>query len=344
MLNRCCRLLVLGVVLGTLFAMHSQANADERPRLLVLTDIGGDPDDRQSMIRLMVYSNAFRIEGLVATASGVPGELKEKITQPHLIREIVSAYGEVRPNLAKHEEGWPTVEQLSGVIKTGSPQRGRKHIGKGNDTEGSAWLIERIDAGSPEDPLNIAIWGGQSDLAQALWRVQTDRSAAEYAKFVKRFRVYDIADQDRIANWMHEQFPGLYYILSRAPAGKDSRTATFRGMYLTGNEQLTSEEWIRENILGTGPLGSRYPLKTHTNPNPYGCLKEGDTPSWFFFLPKGGNDPTDPTKSGWGGQFYQASDGWYRDDGPHYREARETVSRWREKFQEDFALRMSWSK
>jgi hypothetical protein len=36
--------------------------AAERPRLAVLTDIGGDPDDQQSMIRLMVYANEFDIE------------------------------------------------------------------------------------------------------------------------------------------------------------------------------------------------------------------------------------------------------------------------------------------
>jgi len=37
--------------------------AAARPRLAVLTDIGGDPDDRQSLVRLMVYANEFEIEG-----------------------------------------------------------------------------------------------------------------------------------------------------------------------------------------------------------------------------------------------------------------------------------------
>lgn len=56
------------------------------PRLFVLTDIGGDPDDQQSMIRLMLYSNENEIEGFVATASGTPGQLSHAITHPHLIR------------------------------------------------------------------------------------------------------------------------------------------------------------------------------------------------------------------------------------------------------------------
>ncbi len=60
---------------------------DAKPRLIVLTDIGGDPDDQQSMVRLLVHANEFDIEGLIATASGIPGELKERVTKPQLIKE-----------------------------------------------------------------------------------------------------------------------------------------------------------------------------------------------------------------------------------------------------------------
>lgn len=313
-----------------------------RPRLLVLTDIGGDPDDQQSMVRLMVYVNQFRIEGLVASASGTPGELKKAITQPKLIREIIDAYGKVRKNLARHESNWPEAAALAACIKSGNPQRGRKHIGDKHDTEGSRFLIERIDAGTQEDPLNIAIWGGQTDLAQALWRVKHDRSEQEYQTFVQKFRAYDIADQDGIADWMHEEFPGMFYILSKAPQGVDRRQGTFRGMYLTGDVALTSREWIEKNIRSQGPLGSLYPTKTWTSPNPHGCLKEGDTPSWFFFLPKGGNQLTNPAQPGWGGQYDLAQDGWYRDQALKSGDPRESVSRWRPDFQKDFAQRMSW--
>ncbi|GAH39187.1 unnamed protein product, partial [marine sediment metagenome] len=77
---------------------------NQKPRLLILTDIGGDPDDQQSMIRLMLYSNEFEIEGLIASASGTPGELGKSVTRPDLIKEIVNAYGKVRENLIKHSE------------------------------------------------------------------------------------------------------------------------------------------------------------------------------------------------------------------------------------------------
>lgn len=330
----CCALLAFS---GALLS------AAERPRLAVLTDIGGDPDDQQSMIRLMMYANEFELELLLASASGTPGELKQATTRPELIRQIVDAYGAVLPNLKRHATGWPEHADLVAKIVSGNPQRGRDAVGEGHDTAGSRALIARIDAGTAERRLNIAIWGGQTDLAQVLWRVKRDRSAAEFAAFVRKFRVYDVADQDRIAAWMRREFEGMHYIAANARPGRDKREGVFRGMYLTGDESLTSRAWIDEHVRSRGPLGALYPTQTWTGPNPHACLKEGDTPSWFFFLPLGGNDPTDPTKPGWGGRFAREPDGWYVDAAAEGEtDPRLVVSRCRPEFQRDFARRMAW--
>ncbi len=335
------RFATVALVLSGAFA--SSGTAQQKPRLAVLTDIGGDPDDQQSMIRLMVYANEFDLELLLASAAGTPGELKAKITRPDLIQQTVDAYGEVLPNLKLHATGWPEANDLRACIHSGNPQRGRAHIGAEHDTAGSRALIQRIDAGSPERPLNVSIWGGQTDLAQALWRVKQERGASGLATFVRKCRVYDIADQDGIADWMRGEFPGLQYILNKAAPGTDKRQAVFRGMYLTGDEALTSLAWINENVRRRGRLGALYPIKTWTAPNPHACMKEGDTPSWFFFLPAGGNDPSDPTKPGWGGQFVRQLDGWYESAPARVGfDPRELVSRWRPDFQRDFARRMSW--
>ena len=317
--------------------------AAERPRLAVLTDIGGDPDDEQSLVRLMVYANEFDLELLAASAAGTRGELKESVTRPDLIRQIVDAYGAVLPHLSRHATGWPSADQLRARIVSGNPLRGRDHLGAGHDTAASRALIARIDAGSPAHPLNVAIWGGQTDLAQALWRVKQDRGPTGLAAFAARFRVYDINDQDGLADWLRTEFPGLHYLLATRPAGRDKREGTYRGIYLTGDESLTSRDWIDRHVRSTGPLGALYPLHTWTAPNPHACMKEGDTPSWFFFLPLGGNDPADPTKPGWGGQFARDPDGWSRDlpARPDF-DPRTTVSRWRPDFQRDFAQRMAW--
>jgi hypothetical protein len=326
-------------------AMTHAATQPAKPRLIVLTDIGGDPDDQQSMIRLMLYSNEFEIEGLIASASGTPGELKEKVTKPHLIREIVEAYGKVQPNLLKHKPDYPTAEDLLGRIKSGSANRGLEALGEGKDSEGSRRIIEVADRPNPR-PVNVCIWGGQTDLAQALWRVREDRGEAGLKAFVAKLRVYDIGDQDGIQPWIHENFADLFYVLGKPDPGQDRREAVYRGMYLGGDESLTSREWVDTHVrTNHGPLGALYPTKTWTAPNPHGVLKEGDTPSWFYFLPNGLSDPAHPEWGGWGGRFQRAERSLFRDaadtvDGETHRRA--TVYRWRPAFQADFQARMDW--
>jgi len=323
----------------------STSQAPGEPRLIVLTDIGGDPDDQQSMTRLMTFANEFEIEGLIASASGTPGELKRAITQPQLIREIVEAYGKVLPSLRRHAEGYPSAEDLLARVKSGNPQRGWDHVGDGHDSEGSRWIIQTVDRADPR-PVNIAIWGGQTDLAQALWRVRADRGEEGCRDFARRIRVYDIGDQDRIVERIWKEFPGLFYILGQAARGKDKREAVYRGMYLGGDEALTSRAWIDAHVrTGHGPLGALYPPKTWTAPNPHSTLKEGDTPSWFHFLPTGLSDPAHPGWGGWGGRFARTADGHYRDAQDtvgNVTDGRATVWRWRPAFQGHFQARMDW--
>src|SRR5262249_10696173 len=267
------------------WASAADSRNDGKPRLLVLTDIGGDPDDQQSMIRLMTYANEFEIEGLIASAAGTPGELKEEVTHPELIREIVSAYGKVRPNLLLHRPDYPPADSLLDCIKTGNPRRGVKSLGAEHDTDGSRSIVQLVDRDDPR-PLNVVIWGGSTELAQALWRVRNDRPKEKLKHFVGKLRVHAIGHQDDTGPWIVEQFPDLFYILSKASEKHDMREGAYRGMYLGGDESLTSRQWVDEKVRkDRGPLGALYPTKTWTAPNPHSCLKEGDTPSWLYFLP-----------------------------------------------------------
>ena len=327
-----------------LFCSSITAAAD-KPRLIILTDIGGDPDDQQSLIRLMHYSNEFDLEGLIATSAGTLGELPRADVRTDLVREIVEAYGQVRDNLALHAEGFPKVEQLRKLIKTGNKQRGKEAIGEKHDTEASQWIIGAADR-DDERPLNIAIWGGQTDLAQALWRVRAARGEEGLQTFLRRLRVYDIDDQDHLQAWLFENFPDLFYVLSKHPPGKDKREGGYRGMYLGGNESLTSTQWLDQHLRKDhGPLGALYPVGTWTAPNPHSALKEGDTPSWFYFLPNGINDPVHPDWGGWGGRFRHEKQGLWLDAADQVgreKNARVNVWRWRPVFQDEFAARADW--
>ncbi len=338
-------LLVIAGLWSQTVRADDPSTTSTRPRLIVLTDIGGgDPDDQQSLIRLMVHCNEFDIEGLVASAPTLE-DLKETGTKPQLIHEIVDSYGQVRENLMRHAEGFPETARLREVIKSGNPKRGRDAIGKGHDTEGSRWIISCTDRADSRR-LNIAIWGGQTDLAQALWRVRHDRGEDGLKAFAAKVRVYDIGDQDRIADWILSEFPGLFYILARVPAGRDRREAAYRGLYLGGDESLVSRDWMESNIRQHhGPLGAMYPPQTWTAPNPHSAIKEGDTPSWFFFLPFGLSDPDHPEWGGWGGRFEPDRDRLFRgttDKVGDVKDARATVWRWRPAFQNEFAARLDW--
>ena len=55
----------------------------EKQRVIVLTDISNEPDDEQSMVRFLVYSNEYDVEGMIATTSVW---LRDKV-RPDKIRE-----------------------------------------------------------------------------------------------------------------------------------------------------------------------------------------------------------------------------------------------------------------
>lgn len=315
------------------------------PRLLITTDIGGDPDDQQSLVRLMVYSSEFDIEGIITSASGTPGELKEAIVRPDLAEEIIRGYQAVYPNLLKHDKNFPSPEYLFSVVKKGNPKRGWENVGEGKDTEGSEWIISQVDK-KDKRPLNICIFGGQTDFAQALWKVKKSRSAKAYNLYLSKIRVYDINDQDKIFKQIFDEHQLPFYILAKAPEGIDKREGAYRGVYLGGDESLTSMAWLKENVIENhGPLGKLYPTKTWTAPNPHGVMKEGDTPSWFFFLNNGLNIAEQPDLGGWGGRFTRNEQGYFSDDIDTFEgvtNARATVYRWRPDFQNDWAARMDW--
>src|SRR5688572_32330992 len=43
-----------------------ETTAADRLRVMVETDAGGDPDDEQSLVRLLLYANEWDIEGIIA--------------------------------------------------------------------------------------------------------------------------------------------------------------------------------------------------------------------------------------------------------------------------------------
>ena len=340
-----------------IFALLSVAcaitSAAEKPRLFVLTDIGGDPDDQMSMVRLMTYANHIDIEGLVANRRG----------QYVRIEKIVETYGKVRDNLELHEPGFPEADKLMACIAEGRDVKDFDAATPAEPSAGVKLLIDAVDRDDPR-PLWVNIWGGPNMLGQTLWRVRATRSPEEVAKFISKLRVYSISDQDPTGPGIREAFPDLFYIVTPgANAGGGFHHATwiaiggdkFHGRFGGADFQLVTNEWLDRNVRSKGPLGAVYPH--------WEFMMEGDTPSYMNLINNGLSVPERPDWGGWGGRyelytpktekwFYQpetrpiwtnVQDEVLGNDGQWHTTNHATIWRWRSAYQNDFAARMDWT-
>lgn len=303
------------VIVAALLSFHVAAMAKGKetqlkPRLVVCTDIGpGDvePDDMESMVRLMTYADCFEIEALITSVGWncdpYPTEWKEYLTR------VIEAYRKDVKKLMKRsdqkdfltleqENGrqkigyWPCADYLAQRAVMGSQHGGIKAIGENNDTPGSNLLIRLADE-DDQRPIYVAAWGGANTLAQAIWRVKQTRTAEELKRFVRKFRIFTITDQD-MAYDNRKNLAYSSHMWLRREFCDDLQFIWDEGAW---QEQcdLGKRYWQRhkDEIQGRGALGSEYPTYK------YGV--EGDTPSFLYVMPHGLNDPDQPRQAGWAG-------------------------------------------
>jgi hypothetical protein len=302
--------------------------AEPKPRLVVMTDIGGDPDDEQSIVRFLLYACDFEVEGL---CTGF-GHGHYRTTRPDLLHKAVDAYGQALPNLLKHRPDYPSHEQVKKLIKDGSNSDPHT-VGPGHDSEASDWIIRVLERDDPR-PVWFAIWGGPRELAQAIWKVQNTRTPEQLVAFKRKIRVHSIADQDRTALWVKEKHPDVFWIFS---------DGQFRGIWKDGDQAIVSPEWLERNVrTGHGPLGAIYPAKAAGKAG----VKEGDTPSFLYVLPDGLSDPEHPEWGNWGGRFKPSGRGNEYVSAKDNRDGKldmlYPLQRWRTACQNDFKARMDW--
>ncbi len=300
--------LVLMAVIGV-NALQAAEN-DLKPRLVVCTDIAPadvEPDDMESMVRLMAYSDMFEIEALITSVGWncdpYPAEWAEYLQRvieayrkdvPKLMRR--SGQQEFMPledeNKQQYIGYWPSADYVKSRAVMGSIHGGIKAIGADNDSPGSELLIRLADEDDTR-PIYVAAWGGANTLAQAIWRVKQTRSAEELKKFVRKFRIYTITDQDmQYSMRMNRSYSSHMWL--RKEFADDLQFVWDEGTWQEQCE-LGKRHWQqhKDNIQGRGALGGEYPT--------YKWGVEGDTPSFLYVMPNGLNNPEDPHQCGWAG-------------------------------------------
>jgi hypothetical protein len=333
-----------------------------RPRVIVMTDIANEPDDQMSLVRFLLYSNQFDVEGLVASTSTW---MKTRV-RPDVIHSVLDAYDKVQPNLLRHAPGFPAAAELWRVVAPGQPAYGMSAVGPDKSSPG-AELIIRAAEKSDARPLWILAWGGTNTLAQALLSMRSTGTPEQVDSIVSKLRVYAISDQDDAGPWIRREFPTLSYIATPSTQdGEQYYFATWTGISgdrfyrnSPGADLTTfSDEWVNAHIRDNGPLGKLYPIPC--------CIHEGDTPTFLGLIDNGLASAMSPTYGGWGGRYVwrhpygetrplwtQGGDSYpgrdnSRDtvvgvDGRTYTSDQATIWRWRKVFQHDFAARMDWT-
>jgi len=163
-MNTKVRLLILAITICLSFGKAEYAAAQAlqpdylddfagKPRVVVLSDMGNEPDDQMSFVRLLLYSNELDLEALIATTSTWQ---KTKV-QPETMRKIVAAYGEVRANLLKHAAGWPEAARLDALVAAGQPAYGMAAVGADKMSPGATPNIgmgkDSLRVGRGNEPL-----------------------------------------------------------------------------------------------------------------------------------------------------------------------------------------------
>lgn len=336
-----------------------------KPRVVVLTDIAPsnvEPDDMESVIRLLAYADQFEIEALIASSgwnnSGrnidYPAGWMDSLTT------CINAYEKDLPNLMKRssqdsflsieeESGlqelgyWPSADYVRSRTMLGSVGLSAARIGEDNDSDGSNQIIRLLEE-SDSRPLWVLAWGGANTLAQAIWRMKQMYSEEKWKPMIEKLCVYTITDQDVI--WSERRnYQTTSHHWMRKECGEALRFIWDESAWRTQNE-LSGARWdeYATHIQGHGNMGKVYPtyLVRHG--------VEGDTPSLLHLMPNGLNDPLVFDHVGWGGYFKW---GLSRDNETYcYTNYDTEVQKISRKYEEDFyykafydfAARMDWAK
>ncbi len=329
-------LALAGLAIGYFAAgAFAESSGESRLRVIIETDAGGDPDDEQSLVRFLLYTSEWDVEGIIANRpTARDGEnLNTVRTGLGIVRRQIDAYGECYPNLVQHDARFPTAEFL----------QARTVPGHNDVDDGVRLLIDAVDRADPR-PVWFCNWGTDegaalSCLRRALDRVLAERGPDGYARFKRRIR---LSSSDEFGAHTYDIAPAFPFWVDTFRPEIDRRRWYHRFSAITATAGGFDIE--RDCRTGHGPLGALYPTNT-THPQ-----KEGDSMSFMYLIPTGMNDPDEPGWGSWAGRYGLQDEA----NGRHYFWANQpdtwhgtthrenSLARWAEHLQNDFRARLDW--
>jgi hypothetical protein len=277
-----------------------------KPRLIILADMGNEPDEEQQMIHMLVNCNEFELEGLIAVTGKFLNEHSsneyKRVVHPELFHKLIDGYEKVHPNLCLHASGYPSAEYLRAIVAPGQRKYGIADAGKGKSSAGSELIVKALKRDDPR-PLNVVVNAGSNTLAQALWDIRATHSDAELNSLVAKLRVFENGAQDNAGSWICREFPAIHWIRSNHQTygymGQGNGVGPHAWQPYPRDNQ-GQHRWAEQHIMRNhGALGVLYPYRFKGN----GFLEGGGTIPWLGLVNKGLYDIDQPSWGGWSGRF-----------------------------------------
>jgi hypothetical protein len=369
------------ILLLLCLVVHS-IGAQSKYRLIVLADMGNEPDEMQQMTHLLMYNNMIDIEGLIAVTGiwlrpDFDGPEYRKRLHPDLFYKLIEGYDKVYENLKKHDTGWHSPDYLRSIVRTGQENFGIDDVGDCKSSPGSKLITKAVLKDDPR-PLYVVVNAGANTLAQAIYDYKETHTEEELDAFISKLIVYENGAQDDAGAWIVKNFPEIHGIRStnqkNAYGGNTGGGFDGLGPWAWKPYPNTVEgvhDWASENIQKNhGALGELYPDRFDIGKLHF--IEGGGTVPWIGLIEPALYDPLHPDWGGFSGRYtsqkklnvwsvYPAiakrekeefsgfkvyadtSDTWVDpSDGKIYNNINTPVHRWRQMLFNDFKCRMDW--
>lgn len=365
-----------GIKIASKVSIKTKINSSNKPRVLVTSD--GEIDDECSLVRFLLYTNEWDVEGIITSSSQYHWH-GHRWAGDDWANPYLDSYEEVYPNLKLHDDNYPTPEYLKSISLLGNVEsKGEMD----SITAGSQHIVKVLLDDSDDRPIWLQAWGGTNTIARALKTIEEEHpEKMEYV--ANKIRFYFIWEQDNTyqkyirPNWGKYNIPTIISDQFWAIAYQWDKIIP------ESKEKYFRSEWMKSYILEDhGSLCSLY--KAHEEDDIRGFQKgepktkgdfrsEGDSPAFLHTIPTGLRNMESPEFGGWGGRYVNVRENTWLDpvlfDGYEYPEGRwftktawgrnymrdtypdgqdqmntyfNPLTRWADVMQNDFAARADW--
>ena len=275
-----------------------------RGRLIILADMGNEPDEEQQMHHMLLNANEFDLEGLIA----VTGKFLRDGPRVDIFWHLIDGYAKIYDNLLLHSDKYPSPEYLRSIAVNGQMGYGIQTVGKHVPSSAGAELITRAVLKDDPRPVYVVVNAGSNTLAQALIQYQRKHSKEEVDAFVSKLRVFENGSQDNAGAWIAANFPNIHWVRSNYQTycfggpGRDVGVGPNKWEpYAT--TAVGQHQWALEHIISNhGPFGAYYPLRQFSK-GQVSFIEGGGTIPWLGLVQKGVYSLDHPQWGGWSGRF-----------------------------------------